>query len=190
MPTLEALLGRDLAFARAALLRHRNREEAVRADDLLALKDRYMERLALHFIMSEEPQEIEWLNGRSMHRRSRCSRASSSIRKRAQVSRLRPGQHERGSVARALGKLGVDAAHIHCGSLSRRCAAEHRRLKRQPPRARRRNEPKSTVIMDGRRRTFTMRTDTDTVLDAAAEPASTCRSPARPACAPPAAPSS
>jgi len=33
-------------------------------EDLQALKDRYLDRLALHFVMSAEPQDIELLNGR------------------------------------------------------------------------------------------------------------------------------
>src|SRR5207248_4370894 len=33
-------------------------------EELLALKDRYLERLALHFLMSREPQEVELYNGR------------------------------------------------------------------------------------------------------------------------------
>jgi ring-1,2-phenylacetyl-CoA epoxidase subunit PaaE len=33
-------------------------------DDVLALKNRYLERFAVHFLMSREPQEIELFNGR------------------------------------------------------------------------------------------------------------------------------
>jgi ring-1,2-phenylacetyl-CoA epoxidase subunit PaaE len=33
-------------------------------DELLALKDRYLDRLALHFLMSREPQEAELYNGK------------------------------------------------------------------------------------------------------------------------------
>jgi len=33
-------------------------------EELLALKDRYIERLSLHFVMSREPQEVELYNGR------------------------------------------------------------------------------------------------------------------------------
>jgi ring-1,2-phenylacetyl-CoA epoxidase subunit PaaE len=33
-------------------------------EELLGLKDRYMDRLALHFVMSQEPQEVELYNGR------------------------------------------------------------------------------------------------------------------------------
>src|SRR4029077_16473752 len=33
-------------------------------EELLALKDRYLDRLALHFVMSREPQEAALYNGR------------------------------------------------------------------------------------------------------------------------------
>ena len=34
------------------------------SEELLALKDRYPQRLALHFLMSREPQDVELFNGR------------------------------------------------------------------------------------------------------------------------------
>src|SRR5579862_249212 len=33
-------------------------------EELLGLKDRYLDRLALHFVMSREPQEVDLYNGR------------------------------------------------------------------------------------------------------------------------------
>lgn len=33
-------------------------------EETLALKNRYIDRFALHFVMSREPQQAEWLNGR------------------------------------------------------------------------------------------------------------------------------
>src|SRR5947209_11897893 len=33
-------------------------------EELLGLKDRFIDRLALHFVMSREPQEVELYNGR------------------------------------------------------------------------------------------------------------------------------
>jgi ring-1,2-phenylacetyl-CoA epoxidase subunit PaaE len=33
-------------------------------EETLALKNRYIERFAVHFVMSREPQQTEWLNGR------------------------------------------------------------------------------------------------------------------------------
>ena len=33
-------------------------------EEILALKNRYIDRLSVHFVMSREPQQTEWLNGR------------------------------------------------------------------------------------------------------------------------------
>ena len=41
-----------------------NMGRAMCMEELLGLKDRYLDRLSLHFVMSREPQEIELYNGR------------------------------------------------------------------------------------------------------------------------------
>jgi ring-1,2-phenylacetyl-CoA epoxidase subunit PaaE len=33
-------------------------------EETLALKNRYIDRFAVHFVMSREPQQTAWLNGR------------------------------------------------------------------------------------------------------------------------------
>jgi ring-1,2-phenylacetyl-CoA epoxidase subunit PaaE len=43
---------------------NRSMARAMCLEELLALKDRYLERLALHFLMSREPQEAEIYNGK------------------------------------------------------------------------------------------------------------------------------
>ena len=43
---------------------NRSMARAMCLEELLALKDRYLERLSLHFLMSREPQEAEIYNGR------------------------------------------------------------------------------------------------------------------------------
>jgi ring-1,2-phenylacetyl-CoA epoxidase subunit PaaE len=43
---------------------NRSMARAMCLDELLALKDRYLDRLALHFVMSREPQEVQIYNGR------------------------------------------------------------------------------------------------------------------------------
>ena len=54
------------------------------AEELLALKDRYPQRLSLYFLMSREPQDVELFNGRldaekvarARPRAVRCARRS------------------------------------------------------------------------------------------------------------------
>ena len=43
---------------------NRSMARAMCLEELLALKDRHLDRLALHFLMSREPQEMEIYNGR------------------------------------------------------------------------------------------------------------------------------
>src|SRR5271156_5966556 len=46
------------------ILGNRSAARAMFFEDVLALKNRYMPRLAVHFVMSEEAQDIELFNGR------------------------------------------------------------------------------------------------------------------------------
>jgi len=149
-------------------------------EELLALKDRYLERLALHFVMSREPQEVELYNGRL-----------DAARVREFAARLFRPQEVREyfvcgpgdmieEVSTSLRALGVDGARIHAehftvatvGTESHAAPLPARVASLAPP-----AEPapaseaataEVTILMDGRRRSFTMRIGDETVLDAAA----------------------
>src|ERR1700734_2875793 len=43
---------------------NRNISRTMFLEETLALKNRYIERFSVHFVMSREPQQTEWLNGR------------------------------------------------------------------------------------------------------------------------------
>jgi len=43
---------------------NRNISRTMFLEETLALKNRYIDRLSVHFVMSREPQQTEWLNGR------------------------------------------------------------------------------------------------------------------------------
>ena len=137
-------------------------------EDFLALKDRFLERLTLHFVMSREPQEVEWLNGRLD--RAWLSRAAGRLFDPAGLQGVvlcGPGSMITDLTA-ALLELGVSKERIH---------SEHFTLERrsQAPPAPARPEgslsgapgTEVTVIMDGRRRTFSMPRDGTRILDAA-----------------------
>jgi len=64
LPVVETLLSRNARAHVQVFYANDSREQAESAEQLLDLKDRYLDRLALHFVMSEEPQEVELLNGR------------------------------------------------------------------------------------------------------------------------------
>ena len=143
-------------------------------EELLSLKDRYLERLALHFLMSREPQEVALYNGRL---------DAARVRELGAVL-FRPGEIAEyfvcgpgdmiEQVSASLRELGVEAARIHVEHFTVEtagAAGTARAAAREEPRA---AAPASTgsaevtILMDGRRRTFTMSQGEETVLDAAA----------------------
>jgi ring-1,2-phenylacetyl-CoA epoxidase subunit PaaE len=144
-------------------------------EELLSLKDRYLERLALHFVMSREPQEAELYNGRIDAARVR--QLAATLFRPAEVTEYfvcGPGDMIE-QVSSTLRSLGVDAARIHAEHFTIATAAEAQtgaaesRPVPSPPAA----SPAAadgaevTVILDGRRRSFSMKLGDETVLDAA-----------------------
>ena len=140
-------------------------------EDVLALKDRYLDRLALHFIMSREPQEVDLYNGRLDAQRAK--RVAQSLFDPAQVAEYflcGPG-HMIEDVSAALRACGVEPERMH---------GEHFVVESDsaspPPeksavvqaQAAAADTAQVSVLMDGRRRSFTMQMNADTVLDAAA----------------------
>jgi ring-1,2-phenylacetyl-CoA epoxidase subunit PaaE len=158
-------------------------------EELLALKDRHLGRLSLHFVMSREPQEVELYNGRLDAARVR--RLAATLFPPQEVKEYfvcGPGDMIE-QVAATLRELGVESSRVHVehftlattageGTAAGATPAEVRRggavtagVAPAPPR--RADAPAAgaaevTVRMDGRRRTFTMKMDDETVLEAAA----------------------
>ena len=161
-------------------------------EELLALKDRYLDRLALHFLMSREPQEAEIYNGKldAAHVRQ----LGTSLFAPAEVAEYfvcGPGDMI-DTVSHTLRELGVPSDRIraeHFTVTTANVAAETQAQGSAPPPQV--AEPGSkttlfdpgalgraggpdpalanvTIIMDGRRRSFTMPMNSETVLDAAA----------------------
>jgi ring-1,2-phenylacetyl-CoA epoxidase subunit PaaE len=155
-------------------------------EELLGLKDRYLDRLALHFVMSREPQEVELYNGRVDAVRVR--ELARTLFKPHQVTEYfvcGPGDMIQ-QVSGALRELNVGAERIHGEHFT--VATDHPSTigvaTVVAPGASSATPAKATapaavsaapatdsseviVLMDGRRRTFTMRMNDDTVLDAA-----------------------
>ncbi|MBV9911616.1 MAG: 2Fe-2S iron-sulfur cluster binding domain-containing protein [Sinobacteraceae bacterium] len=151
-------------------------------EDLQALKDQHLERFALHFIMSREPQEAEIYNGRLDAERVR--EVAQSLFRPAEVSQYfvcGPGDMIE-TVSGALRALGVAPECIH-GEHFRVLADDQAQSDTKPmalstapvapavtPAAV--ADPQLaqvTVLMDGRRRSFSMRMNEETILDAAGE---------------------
>lgn len=165
-----ATLAADPASRFVVFYGNRSVGRAMLIEELLALKDRYLERLALHFIMSREPQEIALYNGRLDG---------------AKVRELAGRLFDAGSVADfflcgpgtmiddvtgALRALGAEAARIHAEHFtlvsSETLPASHTEVGDAGAAEIGATEATEvTVIMDGRRRRFSMGAG-ETVLDA------------------------
>lgn len=186
---------------------NRGMARAMCLEELLALKDRYLDRLALHFLMSREPQEAQIYNGRldGEHVRE-LARSFFAPAEIAEYFICGPGDMIDG-VARALGDLGVRSDRIRAEHFTVATAApeetavpvsvhaengnesaatpqpaagagESRSEERpdtagpagRPPRmASGTGLAEVTIMMDGRRRSFTMRMNCESVLDGAAK---------------------
>jgi ring-1,2-phenylacetyl-CoA epoxidase subunit PaaE len=139
------------------------------AEELLALKDRYPERLSLYFILSREPQDVELFNGRLDHDKvALLGRSVFDPRTTDAFYLCGPGTMIE-SVRDSLMALGVDPVRIHM----ERFATDAPRLAQ--PEAEKVPAPvgiakgmtQVTVVMDGRRRSFSMANGASTVLEAA-----------------------
>jgi len=150
-------------------------------EELLGLKDRFLDRLALHFVMSREPQEVELYNGRVDAARVR--ELARTLFKPDQVAEYfvcGPGDMIE-QVSGALRELNVSAERIHGEHFTLADVVTVAHIAASTPSAahatvavpatstatRPMDSAEVTVLMDGRRRTFTMRMNDDTVLDAA-----------------------
>ena len=169
---------------------NRSMARAMCLEELLALKDRHLERLALHFVMSREPQDVEIYNGRL---------DGEHVRQLAQ-SFFAPGEVAEcfvcgpgdmiDSVSHTLRELGVPSDRIRAEHFtvataghdaaaavpqdSSAVSAAESAAARAPasatptPTAAEPGIAEVTVIMDGRRRTFSMPMNGESVLDGAA----------------------
>ena len=168
-------------------------------EELLALKDRYLERLSLHFVMSREPQEVALYNGRIDPDRVRqfahtlfrpedvteyfvcgpgdmIDEVSATLRELGATADQIHGEHftlAHGSSDRAASEgipSGDGLAHASSGLAT--TSAEGVGAPATAPDAssavRAADESEVTILMDGWRRTFTMRMNDEVVLDAAA----------------------
>ncbi|MDE2296089.1 MAG: 2Fe-2S iron-sulfur cluster binding domain-containing protein [Gammaproteobacteria bacterium] len=64
LPILEAILRVEPASNAMLFYGNRTAARAMFVDELLALKNRYLDRFAVHFLMSREPQDVALFNGR------------------------------------------------------------------------------------------------------------------------------
>ena len=137
-------------------------------EELQALKDRIPQRLSLHFLFSGEPQEVELFNGRIDAARSASSLGSLfDARDVDEFFVCGPGDMNE-QVPRACRHLVQSRPRGFTPNASPRgCAG----AAQAAVESRRRPRPQAgvttvTVLMDGRRRSFEMPRDGETVLEA------------------------
>jgi ring-1,2-phenylacetyl-CoA epoxidase subunit PaaE len=141
-------------------------------EEVLALKNRYVDRVALHFVMSREPQQTEWLNGRIDGAKVR-----DLVQKLPDIARadeyLICGPGNMVDEVRGALKVINETAAIR---FERFAVADSLRKPRPSPAKDAANDavasPREvlamiTVVMDGRRRTFPMAKGDASVLEAA-----------------------
>jgi ring-1,2-phenylacetyl-CoA epoxidase subunit PaaE len=140
-------------------------------EELQALKDRHLERLALHFVMSREPQEADLYNGRlDAQRVKRIAQSVFDPQAVAEYFVCGPG-HMIEELGQALRECGVEPDRIHDEHFNvdtRDAAAPPVPSEAAAAKPAEADQSEVTVIMDGRRRSFTMRMNAENVLDAAA----------------------
>jgi ring-1,2-phenylacetyl-CoA epoxidase subunit PaaE len=163
---------------------NRSMARAMCLEELLALKDRHLDRLALHFLMSREPQEMNVYNGRLDG--EHVQQLAGSFFAPAEVAEYfvcGPGDMI-DSVSHALRDLGVSTDRIRAehftvttvmpdaAATTRPAVGASEGTSTAPAPAPARDADSGlaevTVIMDGRRRAFTMPMNGESVLDGAA----------------------
>jgi ring-1,2-phenylacetyl-CoA epoxidase subunit PaaE len=181
---VKRLLSEDRANRVLVFCAVQDEEHAEPIEELLALKDRHLDRLSLSFVMPREAGEAELLAG-----------ALDGAKVRALASKLFDSAsvceyHIFGSpqlvndVSTTLASLGIDGTRIHAtdlakGDSSRAPVSSVQGATGSPPVLTPANpaltrsssssgETHVEVVMDGRRRSFPMHTNSESILDAAA----------------------
>jgi ring-1,2-phenylacetyl-CoA epoxidase subunit PaaE len=132
---------------------------------LLALKDQYLQRLALFFIMEREPEEGELLSGELDAHKLGAIAAQFFAAPLVDQYFLLGAPAAVAPLQAQLLELGVAPQRIHTQA-SGAAAARAPSAAAAPPAAA--GQTQVEVIMDGRRRVFSMQTGTESILDAAA----------------------
>ena len=137
------------------------------AEELLALKDQYPQRLALYFLMSREPQDVELFNGRLDAQKIGVLGRELFDARSVDAYFLCGPDTMIDSVKEGLVGLGVEQARIHSEHFTSDAKREVGLKHEIEPQAKAQAQTQVTVVMDGRRRTFDMASDGTTVLEAA-----------------------
>ncbi len=138
-------------------------------DAVLALKDRYLTRFSVAFVMSREPQDAAWFNGRIDAAKLReFARHDLRVAEVDEFFVCGPGTMGE-DIPRVLAELGAQG-RVHVEHFARTAASEPAgppAASARPASAAAAANAEITVVMDGRRRRFSMARGGDVILDAA-----------------------
>ncbi|MBT8137194.1 MAG: 2Fe-2S iron-sulfur cluster binding domain-containing protein [Gammaproteobacteria bacterium] len=143
---------------------NRKRSSTMFIEELCALKNNYPERLALHFIMSQEENEIPLYSGRVDGVRVKLLHQAFLAETRPDDIFVCGPNPMIDDVTDSLIELGYDAERIHS---ERFRPNQPDSVPAQPDRAPPPDGVRVTVVMDGNRQTFAMEDAEQTLLDAA-----------------------
>ena len=140
-------------------------------EEVMALKDRNLARFSVAFVMSREPQDVEWFNGRIDAAKIRVfARHGLDVPAVDEFFVCGPGSMG-DEVPRALGELGAKGrvrvehfAPVASGPAASPAPSKVAAAARAGPAA---ADADVTVVMDGRRRRFSMPRSGEVILDAA-----------------------
>ena len=163
---VERLLQEDRTNRVLVFCGTQSEEHAEPLEELLALKDRYLDRLSLSFVTNREPDEAELLSGQ-LDAAKVSALASKLFDARAVREYYVCGSSQLANdVTAALAQAGVESTRIHQAAAASASPAVADQPACASPLAA--NETRVEYVMDGRRRAFTMHTRTESILDAAA----------------------
>ena len=132
-------------------------------DELQDLKDRYLDRFALLFVMSREPQDVEVFNGRIDREKVDALFASWIDASTVDVAFVCGPQAMTEAVVEALAAHGVER-----DAIKTELFAAGARARSRPPNGDNaaRGDVNAFAILDGQRRSFTIEKGRETILDA------------------------
>ncbi len=142
-------------------------------EDVLALKDRFLTRFSVAFVMSREPQDVEWLNGRIDAAKIReFARHDLSVPEIDEFFICGPGtmgEEAQGTLDAlgAKGRMHVEHFTPVAGGVAQLAATAMPGTAAVAAPQAASAHAEITVVMDGRRRRFTMPLAGEVILDAA-----------------------
>ena len=133
-------------------------------DELADLKDQYLARFSLTYIMSREQQDIDLFNGRITREKCRQLLQHWVRVQDVDVAFICGPEEMMHAVSDALQEAGMGKDRIKLELFAASIPAQRHVARQQEPGARHQTEV--TVIMDGNRASFSMERDQESILDA------------------------